>query len=171
MKNLSVDYYQKLHDLGLQAFLIVTLDGLPICRRIYDNTISLDMKNDQKSIENLTGVMSTLVKFANDLTKSLVTDLGLHTMRIYFDFFSDFLMCIMFNEKRLLEMKLKDIQLLMKGTLSEEKDIFMVHLREQPQDSATEDLIYYRDLMDQINPLLDEILYDSFRRAIKFIES
>ena len=132
--------------------------------------MSSAIQGDYENIENLSGVISTLVKFANDLNNSLVTDLGLHTFRIFFDFFSDFMIFILFEEKKLLDVKLRNIQVLMKGTLSDIKDVFMVHLREQPLDSP-DDLVSYRDLIDRISDTIDQILYDSFKRALRTISN
>ncbi len=132
--------------------------------------MSSAIQGDYENIENLSGVISTLVKFANDLNNSLVTDLGLHTFRIFFDFFSDFMIFILFEEKKLLDVKLRNIQVLMKGTLSDIKDVFMVHLREQPLGSP-DDLVSYRDLIDRISDTIDQILYDSFKRALRTISN
>ncbi|MHA2362551.1 MAG: hypothetical protein ACXAC7_01240 [Candidatus Hodarchaeales archaeon] len=163
----KINHLKALCDLGMQGFLMVSRDGFPLIERSYQSEESL---KDHQEVENYSAVVTAIIKFANDLTKGLISDMGLHTSRLYFDFFSDyFVLIIIFDESKLLHFRLHEIQMLMKGTLSAIKDAFIIHLGEPGFDSA--DLILYKDKMEELSSTFDEILYDSFIQTKKIIEN
>ena len=70
---------EKIRELGIQGFFIVTENGLPVLDRVYTTEIV------NGRVETLTSMMSTVVKFNHQLVQeSLLTDVGLQTSRYNF---------------------------------------------------------------------------------------
>lgn len=159
------EFKVKLAELGLQAFFVVSENGLPILERIYSPT-DLSLKGEEP--HSLSGMMSTIVKFANDISDGLVSDIGLMASRLYFDFFSDLLFVVLFDEKQLLHHKLMNIQTLLKGTVSSIKTVFQVYLGEDTME--TTDLYMLREEWEKLGPTIDRMLLDQHEEILQMLQ-
>lgn len=150
-------------DFGIQAFFIVTDNGLPLLNRVYKAT-ELGLEGDDK-VESLTSMISTVVRFNQQLVKDgLLSDIGLLTSRIYFDYLESIIFVLMVDERSLLEKRLSDIQILLKGTISTVKTKFQAELKRDlnvPETLTIELLqeIFGKDVVS----VIDEYVYSSYK--------
>ncbi len=143
----------KIRNLGIHGFFIVTENGLPVLDRMYIN----DMVNGR--VETLTSMMSTVVKFNHQLVlDGLLTDIGLQTTRYYFDFIKELIFVLVVEEKNILNYKLIDIQTLLKGTISNIKSLFQVKFGEirdpDALDIFTLKEIFGEDIMERVDNMI-----------------
>ena len=154
----------KIKEMGIQGFFIVTENGLPILDRIYTE----DMVNGR--VETLTSMMSTVVKFNHQLVQDgLLTDIGLQTKRIYFDFIKEIIFVLVVQEKKILNYKLIDIQTLLKGTISNIKSLFQVKFGDI-NDPDTLDIFELKDIFgEDILDKVDSMILSSFTQLLNLM--
>ena len=155
---------EKIRELGIQGFFIVTENGLPVLDRVYTTEIV------NGRVETLTSMMSTVVKFNHQLVQeSLLTDVGLQTSRLYFDFIKEIIFVLVCEEKSLLSYKLLDIQTLLKGTISNIKSLFQVKFGDINDPDALDIFllkeIFGEDILDKV----DEMLFSSYTQLKSMI--
>lgn len=144
---------EKIKSLGIQGFFIVTENGLPVLDRVYTD----DVVNGR--VETLTSMMSTVVKFNAQLVQDgLLTDVGLQTKRLYFDFIKEIIFVLVVEEKRVLNLRLIDIQTLLKGTISNIKSLFQVKFGEISDPDALDIFslqeIFGEDILEKVDAML-----------------
>lgn len=155
--NKMADSAEKIKKLGIHGFFIVTENGLPVLDRMYaDNMVD-------GRVETLTGMMSTVVKFNHKLVKDgLLSDIGLQTSRIYFDFINSLIFVLVIEEKTILNYKLIDIQTLLKGTISNIKSLFQVKFGDISDPDALDIFslkeIFGEDILNKV----DQMILSSF---------
>ena len=141
---------EKIRELGIQGFFIVTDNGLPILDRLYTQEIV------NGKVETITSMMSTVVKFNHQLVlESLLTDVGLQTSRLYFDFIKEIIFVLVVEEKKLLQYKLVDI---LKGTISNIKSLFQVKFGDISDPDALDIFslkeIFGEDIVDKVDDMI-----------------
>lgn len=152
---------EKIKLLGIQGFFIVTENGLPVLDRIYTENIV------NGRVETLTSMMSTVVKFNHQLVQDgLLTDIGLQTKRIYFDFVKEIIFVLVVEEKSVLNYKLLDIQTLLKGTISNIKSLFQVKFGEISDPDALDIFMLKEIFGDDILIKVDEMLLSSYTQLL-----
>ena len=87
MSTSTQDIKEKLLELGIRGLLIITRYGLPFLVRPY-------LKNEKEPIFGhestlFSGFLAGLGKFADDQTAGLISDIGLHNIRLFFDYTED----------------------------------------------------------------------------------
>ena len=114
-------------------------------------------------IEHLTSMMSTVVRFNHQLVQDgLLTDIGLLTSRLYFDFIKEIIFVLMVEEKSLLGYKLNEIQTLLKGTISNIKSLFQVKF-DRIDDPDVLDIFRLKEIFGvDITQKFDDMLLSSF---------
>jgi len=144
-------------ELGIQGFFIVTENGLPILDRMYVEDIT------SERVEKLTSMMSTVVRFNHQLvTDGLLTDIGLQTSRVYFDFIKEIIFVLVVEEKTILSFKLLDIQTLLKGAISNIKSLFQVKFGEISDPDALDVFMLKEIFGEDIITKVDNMLVSSF---------
>ena len=108
-------------------------------------------------------MMSTVVKFNHQLVQDgLLTDIGLQTSRIYFDFIKEIIFILVVEEKSVLEYKLFNIQTLLKGTISNIKSLFQVNFGEIEDPNALDIFTLQEIFGNDIEDKIDKMLLSSF---------
>ena len=152
-----MDPKEEIKELGIQGFFIVTENGLPVLDRMYETGIT------NGRVEKLTSMMSTVVKFNHQLVQDgLLTDIGLQTSRIYFDFIKEIIFILVVEEKSVLEYKLFNIQTLLKGTISNIKSLFQVKFGEIEDPNALDIFTLQEIFGNDIEDKIDKMLLSSF---------
>ena len=152
-----MDPKEEIKELGIQGFFIVTENGLPVLDRMYETGIA------NGRVEKLTSMMSTVVKFNHQLVQDgLLTDIGLQTSRIYFDFIKEIIFILVVEEKSVLEYKLFNIQTLLKGTISNIKSLFQVKFGEIEDPNALDIFTLQEIFGNDIEEKIDKMLLSSF---------
>lgn len=154
----------KIKELGIQGFFIVTENGLPVLDRVYTETIV------NGRVETLTSMMSTVVKFNHQLVQDgLLTDIGLQTKRLYFDFIKEIIFVLVVEEKKVLNYKLIDIQTLLKGTISNIKSLFQVKFGDL-DDPDTLDIFELKEIFgEDIFDKVDSMILSSFTQLLNMM--
>jgi hypothetical protein len=154
----SPNLLSKFKELGIQGFFIVTDNGLPILDRVYTTEIT-----SSGGVETLTSMISTVVQFNHKLVQDgLLTDIGLQTSRIYFDFIKEIIFVLLVEEKSLLNYKLLDVQTLLKGTISNIKSLFQVKFG-QISDPDALDIFALKEIFgENILEKIDQMIHTSF---------
>lgn len=108
-------------------------------------------------------MMSTVVRFNHQLVQDgLLTDIGLQTSRVYFDFIKEIIFVLLVEEHKILEYKLTDIQTLLKGTISNIKSLFQVKF-DKIDDPNTLDIFLLKEIFgEDISEKVDEMLLSSY---------
>ena len=165
-KETKSETYLELYKLGIQGFFIVTENGLPILDRIYTDEIAKAGR-----IETLTSMMSTVVKFNHQLVQNgLLTDIGLQTSRIYFDFIKEIIFVLMVEEKNVLQYKLLSIQTLLKGTMANVKSLFQAKFGEI-EDPDMLDAFGLKDIFgDDIIDRIDDMILKSYTDLLQVVD-
>lgn len=155
---------EKIKELGIQGFFIVTENGLPVLDRVYSDNIV------NGRVETLTSMMSTVVKFNHQLVQDgLLTDIGLQTKRLYFDFIKEIIFVLVIEEKTVLNYKLIDIQTLLKGTISNIKSLFQVKFGDI-NDPDTLDIFELQEIFgDDITDKVDSMILSSFTQLLNMM--
>lgn len=152
----------KIKDLGIQGFFIVTENGLPVLDRLYNEDLS------SNRVETLTSMMSTVVKFNHQLVQDgLLTDIGLQTSRIYFDFIKEIIFVLVVEENKVLNLKLIDIQTLLKGTISNIKSLFQVKFGDINDPDAMDIFMLQEIFGEDIIQKVDSMILTSFNKLIE----
>ena len=159
---------EKIKELGIQGFFIVTENGLPVLDRVYTTDLTSD-----KRVETLTSMMSTVVRFNHQLVQDgLLTDIGLQTSRIYFDFIKEIIFVLVVEENQaLLNYKLIDIQTLLKGTISNIKSLFQVKFGEIADFDAMDVFMLQEIFGEDILEKVDKMIISSYTELLKMFNS
>ena len=156
---------EEIKNLGIQGFFIVTENGLPVLDRLYNADLS------SNRVETLTSMMSTVVKFNHQLVQDgLLTDIGLQTSRIYFDFIKEIIFVLVVEEKTVLNLKLIDIQTLLKGTISNIKSLFQVKFGDINDPDALDIFMLKEIFGEDILQKVDSMILSSFNELIESLD-
>ena len=150
-------------DLGIQAFFIVSDNGFPLLNRLYKAT-ELGLEGEDR-VETLTSMISTVVRFNQQLVKDgLLSDIGLLTSRIYFDYLGTIIFVLMVDEHSLLNKQLSNIQSLLKGTISNIKTKFQAELKRDLNDPEILNFELLQEIFgDDVITVIDEYVYKSYK--------
>ena len=162
------DLLSKLESIGIQAFFIVTENGFPVIDRVYQPA-ELGIKGGR--VETLTSMMSTVVRFNHQLVEEgLLSDIGLHTSRIYFDFLRGLIFVLMVDESTIVNHHLYNIQTLLKGTISNVKTMFQAKLGEEIEDPDLIDVETLSSIFgDDFLVKVDEELFKSYTELLQHL--
>lgn len=168
MSSPKSEYMSKLNELGIQAFFIVSENGFPIIDRIYNPS---DLGVSGNRVETLTSMMSTVVRFNQNLIQNgLLSDIGLHTSRIFFDYLQEIIFVLLVDENSLAHYELFNVQTILKGTISNVKSLFQSKLGmddgiEDPDMMDIESLKenFGKDILEKV----DEMIYTSYTELLQ----
>ena len=132
LKN-PIDYGTDLNALGIKAFIIITKNGIPVMERIYDN--NLDIGTDTFLTA---GFLSAFARFADEQVSGLLSDIGLHTYRLFFDYSEHLLFLLVYDEIKLNKLPVGKFLMLFKGTMSEIKSLIREFFLEDSNESIME---------------------------------
>lgn len=152
----------KLVELGIRGLLIITRNGLPILVRPYVKSGQIFGKDPAL----FSGFLAGLGKFADDQTAGLLSDIGLHTVRLFFDYTEDMIFLLAFDEIKLEHLSGMEVRTLVKGTMAEIKSSIQAYFSDA---GITIDKIvdnpklfeHHRNNLTTIALVLDRIVYKS----------
>ncbi|MHA2364194.1 MAG: hypothetical protein ACXAC7_09570 [Candidatus Hodarchaeales archaeon] len=162
---------KELVQLGIRGIFIITRDGLPILVRRYAKTA----KFFEEDPTLLSGFLAGLGNFADDQISGLLSDIGLHTIRLFFDYTEHIIFLLAFDEMKLLELPAHMTRTLVKGSMAEIKSSiqeFFSDVDETISEIAENPRLFkrVRESLAEIGPVLDRILYKSHLELLKLIE-
>jgi len=164
---------EKLRDLGIRGVLIITRNGMPLLVR------SFVKEGDQifgKDPALFSGFLAGLGRFADDQIQGLLSDIGLHTVRLFFDYTEEMIFLLAFDEIKLTVLPGYEVRTLVKGTMAEIKSALQDYFADV--DKSIEEIVkdpklfeHHRDSLNAIGEVLERILYKSHLEILKLIES
>lgn len=152
----------KMLQLGINGIFVLTRNGSPLLIRDYRNNL------DQEGADlRLIGFLSAFSRFAFEETDGLISDLGMHTTRLFFDFSEDILYLLSLDELVMQHYPFHQLRTLLKGTLREikiiERDLFSND--SESVDQLVRDVGYYKHLRqtyDELGPHIDTLVLKSY---------
>ncbi|MFW9928672.1 MAG: hypothetical protein ACFFD1_04715 [Candidatus Thorarchaeota archaeon] len=173
-----------LANFGVFGLYILTREGLPLVERNYKSILG----GNQKEVTGLTfgsdtllvaGFFSAIAKFATEKISGLLSDIGLHVLRLFFDFTEELIFILVFDELKLQELPFYEIRTMLKGTLSQVKSIFETYFGEDKEDGKPSDieilskniaeLERLRDSLTRLYPQIDRLIHKSYREVFSII--
>jgi hypothetical protein len=161
-----------LSDFGIYGLYILTREGLPLVERNYKDDTHTTFGSDSLLVA---GFFSAIAKFASDKISGLLSDIGFHTIRLFFDFSEDLFFILVFDEMKLQGYPFTDIRTMCKGTTSQIKAIFESYFSEDSSEDEPTDiemisqdmrkLERLRENFSRMYPQVDRILHKSFREV------
>ena len=119
------------------------------------------------------GFLSALTRFIDDHVAGLLSDVGMHVYRLFFDYNEDLLFLIVYDEYKLSSLPLSEFLTLFKGTLSEIKSTFRELTTEFEIHSMVDNpfkLDKFSAFLKEIGPKFDRIIYKSHLLLLSIIE-
>lgn len=156
-------------DLGIQGFFVFTKQGLPLVERIYDSSLQSNQNSDSDDkAMMLGGFFSAMTSFAREEFSGLLSDIGFHTSRLYIDFTTDLFLVLVFSEERLQNLPVKFVHILLKGTLSAIKSMFLTFLSSQDINLLFDPkrVSNLRISLIKMHDDLDKLIIDSYKDAV-----
>ena len=157
-KSKAVEIRNALYNLGIEGFLILTRNGLPVLERFYNENESYKLGDSVLTA----GFLSALTRFIDDHVAGLLSDIGIHVYRLFFDYNEDLLFVIVYDEFKLSNLPHSEFLTLFKGTLSEIKSTF----RELTTEFDVKSLVDNPFKLDKLSAFLEEDLGPKFDRVI-----
>ena len=148
--------------MGIQAFFIVSEAGFPLVDRVYRQTIF----RQGGRVETVTSMMSTVVRMNHQLVQdTLLSDIGLHTSRIFFDFIQELIFVLIVDENTLMKLELFNLQTIMKGTIANVKSLFQAKLANDVMELMDIESIREKFGENILNEI-DEMIYNSYNQLL-----
>ncbi|HKZ39364.1 MAG TPA: hypothetical protein VJ044_00290, partial [Candidatus Hodarchaeales archaeon] len=162
---------KKLHDFGIRGVLVITRDGMPVLVREYGDPIETTM-GDRTLVS---AFFSAMAHFADENISGLLSDIGMHTLRFFFDHTEDLLFLLAVDEVKITLFSTYELRTLLKATLAEIKiDIieFFINKGDSIEDVTRDPQKFEkaRNELSSIGPSLDKILHKSYLKALKLLE-
>lgn len=163
-----------LKELGIKGFMILTKAGIPIIERIYDS--NLDLGSDPLITA---GFLSAFARFADEHVSGLLSDIGLHTYRLFFDYSESLLFLLIYDEMKMSNLPISKFLMLFKGTLSEIKS----SIREFEGDLGSEEISFQKllenpkslenmsNILETVAPQFDRILFKSHNLLMDLLDN
>lgn len=123
----------KLQHLGILGIFILTRDGMPLLVREY-NPVPF-----AKEPLLVGGFLSAFGKFATEEVSGLLSDIGLHTARLFFDYTEDLLFLLAIDEMHVQSLPTTEVRMVTKGSLSEVKSALLEYFADYSE--KVEDLV------------------------------
>lgn len=165
-----------LSNFGIYSLYILTREGLPLIERNYKGSSNSTFGSDSLLVA---GFFSAIAKFASEKISGLLSDIGFHTIRLFFDFTEELIFILVFEEMKLQELPFYDIRMMIKGTISQIKGIFGSYFGEETSDGEQTDiekisknmpeLERIRENFKKLYPQIDRILHKSYREVIDLL--
>jgi predicted regulator of Ras-like GTPase activity (Roadblock/LC7/MglB family) len=162
----------KLNLLGIKGFIIITKDGIPVIERIYDET--LDIGTDTFLTA---GFLSAFARFADEHVSGLLSDIGLHTYRLFFDYDEHLMFLLIYDEMKMSDLPVSEFLMLFKGTMSEIKSLIREFFLEESRSSLKKmienpkSLEALSSMLQNVSPQFDRILFKSHNMLMKLIKN
>lgn len=164
-----VEIRKALYEAGIEGFIILTRNGLPVLERFYNENESYKLGDSVLTA----GFLSALTRFIDDHVAGLLSDVGMHVYRLFFDYNEDLLFLIVYDEYKLSNLPFTELLTLFKGTLSEIKSTF----RELTIEFEIHDMVEnpfkldrFSAFLQTIGPKFDRIIYKSHQLLLSIIE-
>ena len=163
---------EKLSSLGVKGFIVITKDGIPVLERIYDS--SMDLGTDTFLTA---GFLSAFARFADEHVSGLLSDVGLHTYRLFFDYTEHLLFLLIYDEMKMGNLPVSNFLMLFKGTMSEIKSLLIEFFADQSDISLRQmienpkSLEALSKMLETVSPQFDRILYKSHTMLIEMLET
>ncbi|OLS19467.1 MAG: hypothetical protein HeimC3_45470 [Candidatus Heimdallarchaeota archaeon LC_3] len=175
----------ELANFGIFGLYILTREGLPLIERNYKSLPGQSRKDGNNTVFGsdsllVAGFFSAIAKFASEKISGLLSDIGFHTIRLFFDFTEELIFILVFDEMKLQMLPFFEIRTVCKGTISQVKQIFETYFSDE-KDSGDKspisqitrnmaDLERLRDSFSKLYPQIDRILHKSFREVKTVLE-
>jgi hypothetical protein len=161
-----------LSDFGIYGLYILTREGLPLVERNYKGDSKTTFGSDSLLVA---GFFSAIAKFASEKISGLLSDIGFHTIRLFFDFTEELIFILVFEEMKLQVLPFYDIRMMIKGTTSQIKAIFESYFGEEGSEDSPTDievitknmkkLEKIRENFSKLYPQIDKLLHKSYREV------
>ena len=156
----TIEVRKALYESGIEGFLILTRNGLPVLERFYNENESYKLGDSVLTA----GFLSALTRFIDDHVAGLLSDLGMHVYRLFFDYNEDLLFILVYDEYKLSSLPFSELLTLFKGTLSEIKSTFRELTIEFDIHGMVDNpfkLDKFSAFLNSIGPTFDRIIYKS----------
>ena len=164
----STEVRKALYERGIEGFLILTRNGLPVLERFYNENESYKLGDSVLTA----GFLSALTRFIDDHVAGLLSDIGVHVYRLFFDYNEEMLFIIVYDEYKLSNLPLSEFLTLFKGTLSEIKSTFRELTGEFELKTLVENpfrLDKFSEFLNEIGPKFDRIIFKSHNMLMNII--
>ena len=165
----TIEVRKALYEQGIEGFIILTRNGLPVLERFYNENESYKLGDSVLTA----GFLSALTRFIDDHVAGLLSDIGMHVYRLFFDYNEDLLFLIVYDEYKLSSLPLNEFLTLFKGTLSEIKSTF----RELTTDFDIHGMLdnpfrldKFSEFLNKIGPTFDRIIFKSHNILMEIIK-
>ena len=165
----SSDIKKSLLAQGVEGFIILTRNGLPVLERFYNEDEAYKLGDSVLTA----GFLSAFTRFVDDHVAGLLSDIGLHTYRLFFDYTEELLFLIIYDEYKLSGLPIQEFLTLFKGSLSEIKSTFRELVAEFPMEELMDNpkkLEKLTAILNSVGPKFDRIINKSHSMIIKMIE-
>ncbi len=165
----TVEVRKSLYKSGIEGFIILTRNGLPVLERFYNDNESYKLGDSVLTA----GFLSALTRFIDDHVAGLLSDLGMHVYRLFFDYNEDLLFIIVYDEYKLSSLPMLELLTLFKGTLSEIKSTFRELTIEFDIHGLVDNpfkLDKFSAFLNKIGPTFDRIIYKSHLLLLDIIK-
>ena len=173
-----------LANFGIFGLYILTREGLPLVERYYKNLPGQSQKDGQNTAFGsdsllVAGFFSAIAKFASEKISGLLSDIGFHTIRLFFDFTEELIIILVFDEMKLQMVPFYEVRTICKGTVSQVKQIFETYFGDEKGSEKSHlskithnmaDLERVRENFSKLYPQIDRILHKSFREVKTVLE-
>ena len=167
-KEKIIEVRKALYEKGIEGFIILTRNGLPVLERFYNESESYKLGDSVLTA----GFLSALTRFIDDHVAGLLSDLGMHVYRLFFDYNEDLLFIIVYDEYKLNSLPLSNFLTLFKGTLAEIKSTFRELTIEFDIHGMIDNpfkLDKFSAFLDEVGPKFDRIIYKSHNLLMDII--
>ena len=106
----TIEVRKALYESGIEGFLILTRNGLPVLERFYNENESYKLGDSVLTA----GFLSALTRFIDDHVAGLLSDLGMHVYRLFFDYNEDLLFILVYDEYKLSSLQFSELLTLFK---------------------------------------------------------
>ena len=164
-----VEIRNALYEKGIEGFLILTRNGLPVLERFYNENELYKLGDSVLTA----GFLSALTRFIDDHVAGLLSDIGMHVYRLFFDYNDDLLFVLVYDEYKLSSLPLSEFLTLFKGTLSEIKSTFRELTGEFDIKKFVDNpfkLDKFSEFLEELGPKFDRIIYKSHVMLMDIIQ-
>lgn len=165
----TIEIRKALYEKGIEGFIILTRNGLPVLERFYNENQDYKLGDSVLTA----GFLSALTRFIDDHVAGLLSDIGMHVYRLFFDYNEDLLFLIVYDEYKLNNLPLSEFLTLFKGTLSEIKSSFRELTGEFNLNGLTDNpfkLDKFSEFLEDMGPRFDRIIFKSHNMLMEIIK-
>ncbi|HKZ39653.1 MAG TPA: hypothetical protein VJ044_01755 [Candidatus Hodarchaeales archaeon] len=162
---------QLLENSGIRGIFIITNDGFPLIVREYGDPIKATISEQFL----LSGFLSAVSRFVIDQVAGLLSDMGLHTLRLFFDYTEELIFLMAVEEARIQLLSTYELRTLFKGTLAEAKSAISEYFSGYSESIASlvknpEAFEKIRQDLSTVGIAIDRLVYKSYNEMMEMLQ-